>query len=160
MARKEIMVTKFRTRLSHPYIEDFKKKKSIEFTEPSLTEQSFSYETDINNIVKRGVQSSLPPNQNRPIFNSSFSPNQYNEAINLIADAKSQFESLPSHLRKRFDNNPEKLLEFVSNDKNREEAISLGFIEKPIETIQPVIKNPTEVIVGPAPSTNAEASSQ
>lgn len=152
------MAKKFRTLYSHPNSSSFKN--DFEFTEPSLTEQSFAYETDINNIVKRGVQSSLPPNINTPIFNSTFSPNQYNDALNLIADAKSQFESLPSHIRKRFENNPEKLLAFVADDKNREEAISLGFIDKPLETIQPVIKNPTEVTTDPAKPVVTEASSQ
>lgn len=152
------MANKFRTLYSHPNSSLFKN--DFEFTEPSLTEQSFAYETDINNIVKKGVQSSLPANTNTPIFNSTFSPNQYNDALNLIADANSQFESLPSHIRKRFENNPEKLLAFVSDDKNREEAIKLGFVEAPKETIQPVIKNPTEVTTEPAKPVVTEVSSQ
>lgn len=115
-----------------------------------MTEQSFAYETDINNIVKRGVQSSLPPNNQKPIFGQTFSPNQYSEALNTIASAKSQFEELPSHIRHKFENNPAKLLAFCSDEKNYEEAVKLGLANKKVENSQPGIKNPTEVTTEPA----------
>ena len=43
------------------------------FEKPSMTQQSFAYETDINNIVK-GCVSSLPPNTDLPKFGETFSP--------------------------------------------------------------------------------------
>jgi hypothetical protein len=38
---------------------------------------------------------------------------------------------LPAKLRARFDNNPEKFVEYVGKGENREEAIELGLIPRP-----------------------------
>lgn len=151
------MTTKFNTLYSHP------KSKSIIFTQSSLTEQSFGYETDINNIVKRGVQSSLPPNAQKPIFGSTFKPNQYTEALNVIAKARSDFEALPSHIRQEFDNNPEKLFAFCSDEKNYDRAVELGLAVKKkvdITKVEVVNKNPIEGITDPVKPVITEASSQ
>lgn len=151
------MPAKFNTLYSHP------KSKTFEFTQASLTKQSFGYETDINNIVKRGVQSALPPNNNQPIFGSTFKPNQYTEALNVVAKAKSDFEALPSHIRQEFDNNPEKLLKFCSDEKNYDRAVELGLAVKKIDTpikSEIVNKTPAEVITDPVQPVITEASSQ
>lgn len=58
----------------------------------------------------------------------------YKEACDVIARGEMSFSSLPSGLRKRFDNDPYKLLEFLNEDKNRDEAITLGLIPKPAVT--------------------------
>ena len=39
------------------------------------------------------------------------------------------FMALPAQLRVRFDHDPVKLLEFLENDQNRNEAIQLGLID-------------------------------
>ena len=135
------MAQKFHTRYSHPV------SSGITFVEPSLTEQSFGYETDINNIVKKAVQSSLPPNTDKPIFGSKFDPTSYNEALNLVTEAKQQFDVLPSNVRNRFENNPVKLLEFLQDESNYDEAVKLGLVNKkpvfdvPIDSVN---KNPVQ----------------
>lgn len=113
------------------------------FNKPSMTEQYFQFECDINNIVNDRVQSSLKPSTQQPIFNAEFKPNSYNDALNFIADTKSKFEQLPSSLRAEFDNNPQKLIDFVSDDSNRERAVKLGLISsdkivKPTPTMAPL----------------------
>ncbi|WGL31140.1 internal scaffolding protein [Dipodfec virus UOA04_Rod_742] len=146
--------TPFHTRYNHPPTE------GIIFNEPSLTEQSFAYETDINNIVKCQVQSSLPANNNTPVFDKVFSPNAYIDALNIVSDAKSKFESLPSYIRAEFDNNPQKLLDFVSDNKNYYRAVELGLVNKKVEEVQQIIKNPSEVIPAPSKGELSEVSSQ
>lgn len=136
-------MAKFNTRFSHSPT------KGLSFTQPSLTEQSFGYETDINNIVKRAVQTSLPPNTQKPIFGSEFNPDSYNQALNIISDANSKFEQLPSHVRREFKDDPQKLIEFVSDEKNYEKALELGLVNKRPEIVKPVEKPLPEVTVKP-----------
>lgn len=127
------MATKFNTRYAHTRFEG----DGIDFVEPSLTEQQFGYETDINNIVKGLV----PPSENgkQPLFNVKVDANQFDEALNVIANARSQFELLPSDIRTEFDNDPRKLINFIQNDKNYDRAVELGLIEKKKPVITPTV---------------------
>ena len=135
------MARKFNTRYAHTR----HKSDGITFTQASLTEQSFAYECDINNIMMKDVRSSLPASNQMPIFDSKFDPTEYNEALNLITSARQQFEALPSHIRARFENSPIKLLEFVNNPDNYDEGVKLGIFEKkPIKIDTPIVKNPIE----------------
>ena len=43
---------------------------------------------------------------------------------------KESFEKLDVNVRKRFENNPQKLLDFLKDDDNRDEAIKLGLVER------------------------------
>ena len=47
---------------------------------------------------------------------------------------RTRLQSLLSRVRKRYNNDPAELLEFVMDEKNREEAVFLGLIEKPQES--------------------------
>lgn len=58
----------------------------------------------------------------------------FKEAMDIVTKGQSSFEKLPSKLRKRFENDPVKLLEFMHDAKNRDEAISLGLIKEPTVT--------------------------
>jgi len=56
---------------------------------------------------------------------------------------------LPAKMRARFHNDPQELLEFISNEENRAEAEKLGLVAKKPETppapiAQPVTQPPTE----------------
>ncbi|WGL31180.1 internal scaffolding protein [Dipodfec virus UOA04_Rod_760] len=148
------MATKFNTRYSHKRFEG----DGIEFKEASLTEQQFAFETDINNIVKGFVTSTV--NDKKPLFNLEISPDMYNDALNIIADASSQFENLPVSIRTEFDNDPQKLLAFVQDDKNYDRAVELGLIEKKVTpSIKPQPLPSTVTTVAPAPVVT-EVSSQ
>lgn len=79
------------------------------------------------------------------MFNQS--PGQYGEmpdfdyhtAMLQIAEARSAFMELPASMRLRFENDPGKLLEFLRDERNREEAESLGLIN-PQPTPAPPVK--------------------
>ena len=60
--------------------------------------------------------------------------------------AQQSFESLPSELRAKFENDPAKLISYLSDDKNNAEAIKLGLkIErKEPETIQGAMEKALE----------------
>lgn len=108
------------------------KHSTFHFNKKSMTEQQFKYETDVNNIVK-GAISNLPPRNNMPAFGDFPDPNSYVASMNMVANAHSLFETMPSAIREKFKNDPVEMLKFMSDENNRDEAIKLGLIEKPAD---------------------------
>lgn len=97
---------------------------------PSKTQPQFKFECDINNVVKGLVQSSLPANTTNAIYGIKYDVNSYMDALNVVADARSNFACLPSSTREYFKNDPKNMLEFVQNENNYDKAIELGLIDK------------------------------
>lgn len=96
--------------------------------EPSLTQQQFKDECDINTIMRSyqetGTISHLNP---RPGIYEDFSGVQdFKESMDLVEYAKKEFMLLPAKVRSRFNNNPAELVEFCNNPNNLEEAVELG----------------------------------
>lgn len=118
------MSTKFVT----PY--NYKKEnyKGVDFTEPTITKQSFKDECDINHILRRYQKNGQLPDliKENPRFGDFSSPHDYQESMNIVAFANEQFAALPAKTRERFNNNPELFLEFVDNPQNNAELIKLG----------------------------------
>lgn len=48
-------------------------------------------------------------------------------AMDTMTRAQADFDSLPSHIRKRFGNSPIELVDFLNDPQNDDEAIKLGF---------------------------------
>lgn len=108
--------------------------------EPTRTQQSLENETNINAIMARVLKTGQMPtarSAEQPFYGDFTAADDYYSAVNRIADAESEFADLPSAIRSRFENDPGKLIEFLSDSKNLDEAITLGLIEKPIPQ-QPV----------------------
>ena len=53
----------------------------------------------------------------------------YQEAMGIVAQAKTMFEELPSHIRSRFGGDPKQFLEFVQNPANAQEMKKLGMLK-------------------------------
>lgn len=111
-------------------------KKGIEFTDLSLTQQHFAEESDINNIMFKYNQTGylvdpLNPGTVRPFFDDFSNDFDYQSAQNMLIDAQQRFMGLPAYLRKRFNNNPSELLEFLADPKNKDEAVRLGLVDAP-----------------------------
>lgn len=95
----------------------------------SLAQQQFGEEVDINTIVKRfNLTGQLPTNFNMPTYGDFTGISDYHTALNVVRAADEEFLSLPADLRARFDNDPGKLIEFLENDENRDEAVKLGLV--------------------------------
>lgn len=98
---------------------------------PSKTHQEFAAEVDVNNIMRKYTYSQLP---DIPGTVAQFSQNiDYHDMLNETIRARASFQQLPAKLRQRFNDNPQDLINFVADSKNRDEAISLGLIAKPAE---------------------------
>mgnify|MGYP000464367872 CR=1 FL=1 len=109
------------------------KRHGIKFTMPSKTKQSEAKATDINTIVgqfQRGDYSALPDSPGYDEDGVVITPSMdYHEAMNVIVNAEQHFQQLPSKVRKEFDNNPQKYLEYCENDNNIPAMIERGWME-------------------------------
>lgn len=116
----------------------------------TVVQQQFKNECDINHLMKRYQASGLiPQNPLKPPFYGDFSKvPDFQEAQNIVNEARDLFMSMSSDVRKRFDHDPAKFLEFCSNPDNGDELIKMGLREKPAPEPSPVkveITNPPPV---------------
>ena len=108
--------------------------------EPSLAQQHFRDECDINNILKQfNVSGLLPQSPLSPRYGDFTNINDYHTALNAVIAAQDEFEALPATIRARFDNDPENLINFLDDASNKDEAIKLGLID------QKLIENEQEI---------------
>jgi len=93
------------------------------------TEQAHKDACDINKIITRYTKTGLITNVSKiEAKYGDISGLQYKEALDLIINSKQMFKELPSNIRKEFENNPGKLLEFMEDPNNRKKAEELGII--------------------------------
>lgn len=102
--------------------------------EPSMTQQSFASESDINTIVKRfGVTGELP-NVVPAQFGDFTNVTDYQTAMNAVREAGGAFMALDANLRAHFNNDPAQFVDFVSDENNRSKAVELGLVMPPPPT--------------------------
>lgn len=107
--------------------------KGLKGFEPTRTQQHFKNEVNINQIMRKARKTGIMPmGINEPAMYGDFSEvGSYQEALQKINDANERFMSFPANIRKRFENNPQLLFQFLQSEDNRAEAIELGLIENP-----------------------------
>jgi len=111
-------------------------------------EQAHKEEVNINNIVKRHGMDLIAKTAALQQFTYDDNPNNdFQETMNAILKAEKSFDSVPSEIRKQFDNNPAKFMDFIHNPENNQQLIDWGLAKAP-ETKQPV-----EVVVTNQPET-------
>jgi len=95
--------------------------------DPSLTQQQFKEDSDINTIVDRFMKSGvLPTPANMPQFVDFEGIFDFQTAMNAVRSADENFMRMDAKVRARFNNSPQEFLEFFANADNVEEAIRLG----------------------------------
>jgi len=112
--------------------------------EPSLAQQNFKDECDINYIVRQfGLTGELPGQPLSPQYGDFTGVLDYHSAVNAVLAAQDDFMELPAQLRSRFNNDPAELIDFLQLEENREEAIKLGLVAaKPISEPETPIAEP------------------
>lgn len=115
--------------------------------DPTLAQQHFKDECDINTLVERFHLTGEMPQviEKLPSASDYEGIFDFQSAMNAIVAAQRQFMTFPAKLRARFENDPQQLLEFLEDTENREEAERLGLIEKkpePAPAPQPVATAP------------------
>lgn len=102
----------------------------------SLTKQEFAKESDINVIVGRYVKAGVPITPDaQAVFADVSSVGEFREHALRIEEFRDSFMSLPAVLRAQFDNDPAKLVDFLSDDNNYDEAVKLGLVQKKPEPL-------------------------
>ena len=111
----------------------------------SLAQQQFLQDCDINVILDRYKKTGtmLHINGQPPKFGDFTSVSEFQTALNKVMEAQDRFDSLPSDIRNKFANDPAKLIEFLGDKNNKEEAEKLGLLKKP-EIVEPTIQEQME----------------
>lgn len=128
---------------------------SVNTGSESIVQQQWEPETKIDYLLRK--YSSQGFNPYAPSMPADFLDvselGDFQDQQNKLLDAQDYFDSLPSHIRLQFQNNPSELISFLLNPKNKEKAIELGLFPKPVENDTPLEqKEVSEVAETPAPS--------
>lgn len=117
----------------------------LECLDPTMAQQQFREECDINTIMERfGRTGELVAPVRMPQYGDFDGVNDYHSAMNAIVEAQSAFDQLPAKMRARFGNDPAEFVEFCMNEENREEAIRMGLVQAPIQAPAPVSEPSSE----------------
>lgn len=105
-------------------------KTGLKCEDKSLAQQEFKDECDINFIADRyALTGEMPQVVNVPQYGDFTGVFDFQSAQNAVRKAIEDFMELPAKLRARFDNSPQKLLDFMENPDNRKEAEFLGLLQ-------------------------------
>lgn len=105
----------------------------------SLALQSAKDEADINTIVRKfGLTGELPNDLKMPQSGDFTDVPDFHSAMNLVRSAQEQFLRVPADVRARFNNDPQRLMAFLEDDVNRDEARKLGFLADPVKVPEPM----------------------
>lgn len=88
----------------------------IVFDDPSLTDQSFTDECDINNVILRFAGTGeLPPRRNEAIgeYLDVSEVGDLHQALNTARAGRELFNALPLHIREAIGNDPMRLLDAI-----------------------------------------------
>lgn len=123
-----------------------------EFPNQTLTEQQHKDRVNINRIMQRARKGAGVPIYDKQATYGDFSNVlEYQECMNRLVQAENDFQKLPAEVRKKFDNDPAKLIDFMQNMGDDpamiEEAIEIGLVERQPEPVIPkveVVNQPKE----------------
>lgn len=101
----------------------------------SKTQQHFKDEADIDKIMERFDKTGELTVRRGTAQYADFSefPQDLLASQNALIEANQKFLELPSSLRTRFDNDPLRLLEFVMDNANYDEAVKLGLVKPKVD---------------------------
>lgn len=131
---------------------------SLKCKDASLTRQEFVQEADLNNIMKRyAAGMPLPTGHRMPMYGDFSDVPDYQRSFEIVAHAQDAFMALPSEVRRRFGDDPSNLIAFLQDEKNRDEAVKLGLVNKPIDqSIDKPADKPAENVSVPVDSSKGE----
>lgn len=109
--------------------------------EERMTQQQFKDECDINTIVRRfGLTGVVPQNFAMPQSGDFTGVTDFHTAMNVVRASQEAFMTLPGEVRARFANSPQRLMDFLHDPQNRDEAIRLGLAQKPAEVPRDAVR--------------------
>jgi len=95
------------------------------------TQQTHRKQCDINTIVSRAFKTGfLPITSQKPMYGDFTGAKDFTDSRNAIQAAEREFLKLKPEIRARFKNDVSKMLGFLEDEKNYEEGVKLGLLEK------------------------------
>lgn len=101
--------------------------------------QADAKELDINRIVARLQRGQAVPSLGgQPFYGDVSELGGLQEALIKVREADELFMSYPAELRERFENDPVKMVDFLSDPGNLDEAVKLGLAQpRPVDPVEP-----------------------
>ena len=106
-------------------------------TVPSMTQQQFRDEADINYIISMYDSTGVMPSYHgdgqpaQPMFGDFAElPDNAQDVYNQMLAAKADFDNLPLDVRKRFNYDPAAFLAFADDPNNADELVAMGLATK------------------------------
>lgn len=128
-------------------------------TQPSMTQQQFRDEADINYIVSMYDSTGVMPTYHgngqpaQPMFGDFAElPDNAQDVYNQMLAAKADFDNLPLEVRKRFNYDPAAFLAFVDDPNNIDELVAMGLAVKTQHAPAPIIDTKEPDNNTPSPS--------
>lgn len=123
--------------------------KGLEFHEPSLTQQQFKDECEIESLLKAHNLSQVMGIMNnhgqQPLYGDVSEIPDFHSSQNHVARATEYFEALPSNVRSRFNNSLAEFLTTLNDPGAREALTEMGVLKKAADNVadmageQPVV---------------------
>lgn len=106
----------------------------------SLTEQQFAEESQILNKIRKydsqGFFDTI--NRNPAQYNDFTQVRDLADAIDQIEEARDAFQTIPSDIRKKFNNSPSEFFDFASKESNFNELVKLGLAtQRVVDSLAP-----------------------
>lgn len=122
---------------------------------PSLTRQEFADECDINKLMAQYEKTGILPsniNSAQPRYLDVSDVPDLRTAMDHLHNSTAAFMALPASVRKEFDNDPLKFVDFAVNSENIEQMRKWGLAPP-----APLPPAPQEVVIIPTDEQVAEA---
>lgn len=115
----------------------------------SMTDQSMAKDTDVNVIISRYAKTGQLVHlaKQEGVYADVSDVQDLHASMMVLEKAKEDFLLVPAHIRKKFDNDPLKMIAFLNDPKNDKEAIKLGLkvgLKSGTTTPDPDNKKPTK----------------
>lgn len=107
-------------------------------TDPTMTQQSDKDLTNINVIIAKYMKGQPLPQVTEPAKFGDFTGiSSFTEAMEMITKAKESFAEVPAKIRQRFNNDPQRFMDFIHDPANTEELVKMGLAKEPPITDTP-----------------------
>lgn len=119
-----------------------RRRPKVEFGE-SLTKQAFKDQVNVNRIIAKYQKGQMVThlNSKEPFYGDVSEIASYQKSLDIVMQAQELFMGMSSQVREKFQNDPAKMIAFLKDKKNHEEAVKLGLIKKK-EVVTPPVTPP------------------
>ncbi|AXL14655.1 internal scaffolding protein [Microviridae sp.] len=125
----------------------------------SLTHQSMAPECDINRIMAKWQKTGVIEHANtyQGQYGDFAETPTYQEAMNVVLESQEMFMTLPSSVRRQFDNDPGQFLAFAVDPSNGEKMIEMGLATPSVIDDLDTAPEPPKRAKKPDPEPESEA---